>query len=371
MDWGLLGAVFVITAGAVCSGLFPVRAYLVKRAILDHPNERSSHVVPTPRGGGLVVIPVLLIALAGLYYGLPHAVPPATGGMVLLAGGLAAFSWIDDLRGIPALARLATHGVVVAAALNILSADALYFQGLFPPALDHIAAGIAWVWFLNLYNFMDGIDGISGVQATAIGAGILAVGILASSPEATQLAPIGVACAGAALGFLCWNWPPSRIFLGDVGSTGLGFLLGWVLLSLAAEGFWHAALILPAYYLADATLTLLKRAFRREKIWRAHRSHFYQRAVQAGASHGMVSTGVAAANLLLIGCAAIAVMGHIIAALVAAVVIVAVFLYILDRGKLPQQKLETVGPEAPSQDMRSPTSHDERLSTSQDERPTA
>jgi UDP-N-acetylmuramyl pentapeptide phosphotransferase/UDP-N-acetylglucosamine-1-phosphate transferase len=106
--------------------------------------------------------------------------------------------------------------------------------------------------------------------------------------------------AAAAIGFLAWNWHPARIFLGDSGSVPLGYLLGWLLLRLAGEGLWAPALILPAYYWADATLTLLKRAARGEKIWQAHRQHFYQQAVQGGASHAQVAMMIVTANLCLI-----------------------------------------------------------------------
>ncbi len=127
---------------------------------------------------------------------------------------------------------------------------------------------------------MDGIDGISSVETVSIGIGIT---ILAGSLGWESLGQTySLVLAGAATGFLWWNWQPARVFLGDVGSVPLGFLLGWLLLNLAANGYWLQALILPLYYIADATLTLLERLIRRKKIWEAHRDHYYQQAVQKG-----------------------------------------------------------------------------------------
>jgi len=210
---------------------------------------------------------------------------------------LAGVSWIDDLRDLGALPRLAAQ--FAAAIAGVLVLPGLVFQGLFPPWLDATLAVIGWVWFVNLFNFMDGIDGISGVEAIAIAAGIgLAGGLLSLLPPGMTAQALAVAAATA--GFLAWNWHPAKIFLGDIGSVGLGYLLAWLLLALAATGEWEAALILPLYYLADATITLLRRLARKEKVWQAHREHYYQRAVQSGRSHARVSTVVAATNAALV-----------------------------------------------------------------------
>jgi UDP-N-acetylmuramyl pentapeptide phosphotransferase/UDP-N-acetylglucosamine-1-phosphate transferase len=271
---------------------------LRRRAILDHPNARSSHERPTPRGGGLAVVPITLVAwVAGAGFDLP------AGLAVILCGAvaLALISWIDDLRSLPAALRLAVHAAIVGVGIIWLDDHGLIFQGLLPAWLDTLAAGILWLWFVNLFNFMDGIDGISGVETICIGAGLVA--LAAATAHATPPAWFGATLAAAAAGFLAWNWHPARIFLGDVGSVPVGFLLGFLLLALAARGYWAAALILPAYYLADATITLGRRAWRRERIWQAHAEHFYQQAVQSGMSHAQVSLAILAANLVLIGLA--------------------------------------------------------------------
>jgi len=228
--------------------------------------------------------------------------PPA-GLIVILAGAwtLAVLSWIDDLRSLPAALRLAVQAVIVAIAVYWLRDQGEVFQGLLPAWLDPLAAAILWLWFLNLFNFMDGIDGISGVEAVCIGGGLAALAALAA--DSAPPAWFGATLAAAAAGFLAWNWHPARIFLGDVGSVPLGFLLGFLLLALAARGFWAPALILPAYYLADATITIARRALRRERVWQAHAEHYYQRAVRSGLSHAQVSLAILTANLVLIALA--------------------------------------------------------------------
>jgi UDP-N-acetylmuramyl pentapeptide phosphotransferase/UDP-N-acetylglucosamine-1-phosphate transferase len=198
---------------------------------------------------------------------------------------------------------------------------------LLPELADRLVAGLAWIWFINLFNFMDGIDGIAGVEAACIGAGLFVVLQGLGSPAGLGL--IALATAGAALGFLWWNWQPARIFLGDVGSVPLGYLLGWLLLSAAAAGAWAPALILPLYYLADASLTLVRRLLRGERIWHAHRQHAYQRAVQGGMSHAQTVRIIAAGNLALIGLAVVAGGGWPMAALGAAVFVVLLVLLAL------------------------------------------
>ncbi len=304
MIWTLA---IIAAATALASAAFVglVRLQLLRHDILDRPNERSSHDVPTPRGGGLGVLAALLPAWVAIPFFLPAAsaadtVMTSLWVIPLAALLLAGVSWVDDLVTIGPLPRL---GAQFAAALaGAFFIDGAVFQGLLPGPVDMIIAAIGWVWFMNLFNFMDGIDGISGVEASAIGIGLLLVGMAGPLPlDATHGQSLAIAAAAA--GFLVWNWPPARIFLGDSGSVPLGFLLGWLLLSLAASGAWHAAAILPLYYLADATITLFRRIARGEKFWHAHRDHFYQAAIRRGLSHARVSTAIALVNLLLIGLA--------------------------------------------------------------------
>jgi UDP-N-acetylmuramyl pentapeptide phosphotransferase/UDP-N-acetylglucosamine-1-phosphate transferase len=297
------GLLVAITGAAAWSATALALRFLATRAILDRPNERSSHRQPTPRGAGIALVPVIVLAwsASGIMAdaALVHWVVVA--GAVLLA----VVSWLDDVRDLQPAPRFLAHIVAVAVVLACLPADRLVFQGWLPPVLDRIAAGLLWVWFVNLYNFMDGIDGIAGVETASIGIGVAAVATFGGGLSAAGVAmlPLGLTLAVAAIGFLAWNWHPARIFLGDVGSVPIGFLSGWLLIAAAANGAWAAALILPAYYLADASITLARRAARLEPIWRAHRQHFYQQAVAAGHSHDRVTIVVAALNAALIGMA--------------------------------------------------------------------
>ncbi len=298
------------------------------RAILDHPNERSSHAKPVPRGGGIALISVALASWA-IAASLGEAAWSVVQPIIGLCLGLALVSWADDLRGLPPVLRLAAQAAAVAIALLTVP---FWFPGPLDPMVAAVLAGLAWLWFINLFNFMDGIDGIAGVEAVTVAGGAALVAAVSGMTDGTPV--LGAALAGAALGFLAWNWPPAKLFLGDVGSVPLGFLLGWILLSLAAHGHWAAALILPGYFLADASWTLARRALRGERVWHAHREHLYQRAVQAGASHAHVSGAVAITNLALVACAVASVgdMVRQIVALAVASVIVGLLMWYLRRG---------------------------------------
>jgi UDP-N-acetylmuramyl pentapeptide phosphotransferase/UDP-N-acetylglucosamine-1-phosphate transferase len=326
MEW----IVPVVVFAASLAGTGVVLRQLQRRAILDHPNERSSHTVATPRGGGIAVV----VALAAGWLAVALIRPEESREIAAVSGiavGLAVLSWFDDLGGLPVLVRLLAQVGAIAAVLVITPGDALYFAGLLPAWLDVFAAGVLWVWFVNLFNFMDGIDGIAGTEMATIGLGVTLVAVVAG--VANSLPVLGLTMAAAAIGFLRWNWHPAKIFLGDVGSVPLGFLLGWLLLTLAARGQWAAALILPAYYLADATWTLLRRLSRGERVWQAHREHFYQRAVQAGRGHSVVVLSILAANVALVGLACLAARGWVWEALGGATLIVGILLHRL--GKEP------------------------------------
>ena len=325
---------FAAVFAATLAGTGAVLGILRRRAILDHPNRRSSHAIPTPRGGGIALLIVLLPAWAAIAY-----LSPTNGPMIRLvlwpvlgaALMLAVISWVNDLRGLSSFARLLAHILAVAMALTVLPRDAMVFQGLLPAVLDRMATGVLWVWFINLFNFMDGIDGISGVETASIGLGIFL--LTAFTGGNGQGALYGLTIAAAALGFLWWNWHPARVFLGDVGSVPLGFLLGWLLVEAAVAGFWATALILPLYYLVDATATLLRRLLRGERIWQAHAQHFYQQAVQRGLSHAAVVLNVLVANLALIALALLAAEGLESASLIGAAFTVALLLFLLSRSR--------------------------------------
>jgi UDP-N-acetylmuramyl pentapeptide phosphotransferase/UDP-N-acetylglucosamine-1-phosphate transferase len=276
------------SAFAVC---WLVLSWLLRRGSLpmDHPNERSLHETPTPRIGGLGImagVGVAAVWLAGA--GLMQAAQP----VVLAAFGLAAVSMLDDVRGLPVALRFLAHFVAAVVCLLAL--------GLTGWVL--LAGTLAVVWMTNLYNFMDGSDGLAGGMA-AIGFGALA--LAAGLGDAPGLAALCAAIAAAALAFLRFNFPPARVFMGDAGSIPLGFLAATLGILGAMQHVWPwlFPLLVFSPFIVDASVTLIRRGLRGEKVWRAHRSHYYQRAVLLGATHRQLAL---AAYALMLTAAALA-----------------------------------------------------------------
>lgn len=322
--WGLAAPAAVLALAALATR--GVLAVLLRHAVLDHPNHRSSHEAPVPRGGGIGVIGAVLAGW--LAYGLtqPALLLPLTlvlGAAVMLA----IVSFIDDLRDLKALTRILFQLFAVLIGMLVIAERGLVFQGLLPPILDIFAAALLWLWFVNLFNFMDGIDGLAGLEAICLSVGLVLAGAL------VDLEAPALMLAAAAAGFLLFNWHPARVFLGDVGSVPLGYLLGFLLLAAAADGAWAAALILPLYYLADSSITLTRRVLRGEKFWHGHREHFYQQAVRHGFSHAAVGQAVLAGNMALIGLALLAGQGYALPALAGAVLAVGALLVWMARAQ--------------------------------------
>ncbi|NYT64554.1 glycosyltransferase family 4 protein [Alcaligenaceae bacterium] len=275
-----------------------LRRYALASSMLDIPNQRSSHSVPTPRGGGVAVV-VSLVLAAGLMYWL-NLLAATLSLPILVSGGVVAIvGFLDDHGHIAARWRLLAH---FSAAIT-----AVYWLGGLPPiellgaelpsGVGYVVAVLLLVWMLNLYNFMDGIDGIAGIQAitTCVGGAILYV--VVGQPAMGELA-IVLACSVA--GFLVWNFPPARIFMGDAGSGFLGFVLGVFALQAGwvQSELFFSWLILLGVFVVDATLTLLVRLLRGERVYEAHRSHAYQHAALKYGSHLTVSLTVLLINIL-------------------------------------------------------------------------
>ena len=327
----LLPATVAVATGFFCwlatGALIPI---LHRRHMLDYPNTRSSHLAPTPRGGGIAVTGSVLFAWIALQSA--GLVASSVISIVIGTGLLAVVSWIDDLRGLSPGVRLVAQGVAVTIGILVLP-DALSRPAVWSgPVLYFAAASLVWVWWINLFNFMDGIDGLAVSEAAAICGGLLLFALVGNGADpAAALLAAGV--IGAAIGFLVWNWSPARIFLGDVGSVPLGYLSGFLLLDVASRGHWKIALILPLYFLADATITLFRRLLSGERVWEPHRQHFYQRAMRNGLGHAAVVKRVIAADLLLIGCGLAAENGRTLLPLAAAILIVAALLVALAAGR--------------------------------------
>jgi UDP-N-acetylmuramyl pentapeptide phosphotransferase/UDP-N-acetylglucosamine-1-phosphate transferase len=318
--------IILITYGITLALTAKVKQVLTKRAVLDIPNARSSHTQSTPRGGGwafvIVLIPTLIIT--AIFYRTIPMVAGLIGGVVLLAF----ISWRDDQRGVSAIKRLSLH--ILAACLGSMAfgADQMIFSGALPFWLDRMIMIVGWAWFMNLYNFMDGIDGITCTEtiSLATGASLVMTVAMVDAPFAQTLTLILTGCA---LGFLAFNWHPAKIFMGDIGSVPLGYLCGFLLITLALSGHVIPAMILPLYYLADSGITITKRALRGEKIWQPHRQHFYQRAALQQGRHDTVVIWIAAANIALIGAALLAIAMPWLGA-VLAIIVVAILLWRMD-----------------------------------------
>jgi UDP-N-acetylmuramyl pentapeptide phosphotransferase/UDP-N-acetylglucosamine-1-phosphate transferase len=321
----LLSLLTVLAAGLLSALL----TYLFIRwsehqEIVAEENHRSMHKGRVPVGGGLPLLAAAL-SIASLLWPLdriPYAVAMALALLV-------AVSWADDRKALNASIRLAAHLIASVAAVLSLPSDAYVFQGVLPFALDRLVAAIAVAWFINLYNFMDGIDGIAGSETAAISAGYAAI-VYVAGTGTEPLYGLALAIFGAAIGFLVWNWSPARIFMGDVGSVPLGFLMAVMMLDLAIHYSFVAALILPLYFAADATITLLKRILAGDKPWEAHRSHFYQRAAMKAGSHARVVHYIVVCNGLLMILAVLALTGPGLA-FALAVATTATLLYVLER----------------------------------------
>lgn len=300
---GWLAAGFLAVAAlASWAGTMVAYPILVRLQVLDMPSDRSSHFRPMIRGGGwaigLAFMPLLLL-IAGLT-GTINTYIWLGGGFVLLF----AVSAEDDVRAVTATGRIFAQLISVLAGLQALPEGNVFASLLgdwVPAWLEVIIVGTGWIWFINLFNFMDGIDGIAGTQTICLASAMLLL-IALVLPGAHDLALLSVVLIGLALGFLVWNWHPAKIFMGDVGSVPLGFVLGFLLLAMARHGYIVAALIPALYYVTDTTVTLARRLHRGKKFWEAHREHFYQVAQAGLPRHDHIVLRMLAANICLIGC---------------------------------------------------------------------
>lgn len=275
-----------------------LRAYALQRNILDIPNQRSSHSIPTPRGGGVAIVLSFSCALPMLVlgFGVSFSVALAFAGAGLL---VAAIGFVDDHQHVPARWRLIVHFLAAGWGLFWLAGDGFAMMADAPSALRvavSVVLALYLVWLLNLYNFMDGIDGIAGVEAISccLGGALIAL-LLGETPMALTAALLAAATGG----FLFWNAPPARIFMGDAGSGFLGMTLGLLSLWMASQHpqLLVSWLILLGVFLVDATATLLRRFLRGEQVHLAHRSHAYQHAARQYGKHLPVTLAVAAINL--------------------------------------------------------------------------
>jgi UDP-N-acetylmuramyl pentapeptide phosphotransferase/UDP-N-acetylglucosamine-1-phosphate transferase len=290
----------VAAAATVTAALNILLRPLLMRYALARPNARSSHKIPTPQGGGISVIAATLAATAVVALSAPYAGRITELALIAAATiALAIVGAIDDIRPLPALPRLVAQLLTVGTIVALLPAPVLPFL---PFWLDRVLLILAGVWFVNLVNFMDGIDWMTVAEVVPITAGLVIASAFGALKPLEIVATL--ALAGAMIGFAPFNRPVAKLFLGDVGSLPIGLLLFWVLSQLAAEHL-AAALLLPLYYLADASIVLLRRAIEGEPIAQAHRTHFYQRATERGFTVMDIIARVFLVNISLVALATI------------------------------------------------------------------
>ena len=280
------------------------RRWSLRKKLYDFPNERSSHKTPTPLGGGLIIgLVTNIFFIASLWY-LSKEIP-----LLFLIGGnlIALISWLDDLYSIPSFWRFLIHSGGAVLAIYSLG----FYQTIYIPFSGELGLGFLgaiitflWiVWLTNAFNFMDGIDGIAGVQALTAGLGWLFVSFLLQL-KVTGI--LGGVLAFSSLGFLIHNWEPAKIFMGDVGSAFLGYAFAAMPLLALNETTTkyssimpYIAILLVFLFVGDSFLTFIRRLFKGEKVWQAHREHFYQKLVIKGYSHKSVTLIYGIISLLL------------------------------------------------------------------------
>ncbi|MXQ11938.1 glycosyl transferase [Microvirga makkahensis] len=271
---------------------------LLIRYALARPNARSSHKIPTPQGGGIAVLGASLL-MSILFFRIGESTQLLVLGTAAL--GLAFVGAVDDIRPLPPLLRLLLQTIAVTAV--ILVSGVRILPNWVPLQAEQTFLVLGGVWFVNLVNFMDGLDWITVAEMVPITAFIALLPLLVPLPTSWTI--MAAVVCGALLGFAPFNRPVARLFLGDVGSLPIGLLVGWMLLELAGTGALVAAILLPLYYLMDATITLFRRLAKGERVWEAHRSHFYQRATDNGFSVMSVVAHVFVLNLALAALAAV------------------------------------------------------------------
>jgi UDP-N-acetylmuramyl pentapeptide phosphotransferase/UDP-N-acetylglucosamine-1-phosphate transferase len=277
----LASLTILISAAALTTALILALGPWLEGYAVAQPNTRSSHKLPTAQGGGIAVVIATIAVSGGALYFSAAASANAQSLTVLLSAILliTAVGVIADKHPVSPAPRLVLQTFAVIAALATLPPEVRLLPVL-PWWSERILLVISTLWFVNLVNFMDGLDWMTVVEIVPITLAIAAIGLIGFLPWKDVV--ISLALCGAIIGFAFFNRPVAKLFLGDVGSLPIGLLLGWLLLTLASRGGHSAALLLPLYYIADSTITLLRRAVRGEPVWQAHRSHFYQRATDGG-----------------------------------------------------------------------------------------
>jgi UDP-N-acetylmuramyl pentapeptide phosphotransferase/UDP-N-acetylglucosamine-1-phosphate transferase len=342
ISWFTNGLVILAGAALLAALLILLLRPLLRRYAMARPNARSSHETPTPQGGGIAVLAAIFITSYTAFYFLPsHAAaalrfPIISGAIVLISG----VGMIADVHPENFVSRLLLQTLAVATVIVVLPTG-LRVLPILPLVVERIGLVICGLWFVNLVNFMDGLDWMTVAEVVPVSGALAAIGLFGILPPLATV--VSLALCGAMLGFAYFNRPVAKLFLGDVGSLPIGLMLGWLLILLAGHDAAIAAVLLPLYYLADSSITLVRRALNGEEVWRAHRTHFYQRATDRGLSVYEVVARVFAVNLVLAVLALATVLAPSyptdITALAAGSAVVAGLLLTLSRGRRAARKL--------------------------------
>jgi UDP-N-acetylmuramyl pentapeptide phosphotransferase/UDP-N-acetylglucosamine-1-phosphate transferase len=333
-------AAIVAAAALVSAVLIILLRPLLKRYALARPNARSSHQVPTPQGGGFAVIAATIAVSLGMLFSasgeagtVPLAILFAAVILIAIVGVIA------DIHPDYVVPRFVLQALAVAAVIFALP-DELRVAPFLPWWIERALLVLGGLWFVNLVNFMDGLDLMTVAEVVPVTAALAAIGLTGILPA--YAITVSLSLCGAMIGFAYFNRPVARLFLGDVGSLPIGLMLGWLLVLVAGNGGRAAAILLPLYYLADSTLTLLRRIVNGEKVWQAHRSHFYQHATDRGFTVSEVVARVFAVNLVLAALALATVLRPSrefdVAALIAGAMLVAWLLMGFVRGPRSQNR---------------------------------
>ena len=281
IPWLPVAAACLVGTALATAVLIVLLSPLLQRYALARPNGRSSHRIPTPQGGGIAVVAAIAAAILLMSVTLLPAGAMTSQLLVLLAASIvvAGVGAFDDIRPVAVAPRLILQTIAVAAVIYALPAE-LRVLPVVPLWIERALLVISGVWFVNLVNFMDGLDWITAAEVVPLAGAIAILGLLGLLPP--QAVAVSLALCGAMIGFGYFNRPVAKLFLGDVGSLPIGLVLGWLLVLLAGSGAREAVILMPLYYVADSTITLFRRLSRGERVWQAHRTHFYQRATDGG-----------------------------------------------------------------------------------------
>ena len=308
--WNFLSSEKVVILPISLGGSFLLSVVLLIAAIpvlrfynmVDIPSARRAHKVPTVRGGGIALVISYIVTLYLIAENFHE--PKNINGIILGVSLISLISFIDDVKTIGVMVRLATHFLVSYICVREYLSPHLLFRGELLPFLDIILTIFGLVAFLNIYNFLDGIDGISAMQSIHLGLTCLILCIIRDKViiNIDLVFNSSVILVGISIAFLIFNWHPARVFLGDVGSIFIGLLhgLNLILIAASSERLFLAAAISSLYYIADGGITILLRIIRKEKFWLPHLNHFFQQAVRKGMSHKEIVSKISYCNFILL-----------------------------------------------------------------------